>query len=35
VVELAHQRHLPQAAYTDRLVGQVVDKLKAEGLWDK
>jgi Sulfatase len=35
VVELAHQRHLLQVAYTDRLVGQVMDKLKAEGLWDK
>jgi Sulfatase len=35
VVELAHQRHLLQVAYTDRLVGQVVDKLKAEGMWDK
>jgi hypothetical protein len=35
VVELNHQRHLLQLAYTDRLVGQVVDKLKAEGLWDK
>ncbi|HEX2374260.1 MAG TPA: sulfatase-like hydrolase/transferase [Actinomycetota bacterium] len=35
VVELAHQRHLLQVAYTDGLVGQVIDKLKAEGLWDK
>ena len=35
VVELAHQRHLLQVAYTDRLVGQVMDKLKAEGMWDK
>ncbi|HEX2158194.1 MAG TPA: sulfatase-like hydrolase/transferase, partial [Actinomycetes bacterium] len=35
VVELAHQRHLLQLAYTDRLVGQVIDKLKAEGMWDK
>jgi hypothetical protein len=35
VVELAHQRHLLQVAYTDGLVGQVVDKLKAEGMWDK
>ncbi|HEV2930865.1 MAG TPA: sulfatase-like hydrolase/transferase [Propionibacteriaceae bacterium] len=24
-----------QVAYTDRLVGQVMDKLKAEGLWDR
>jgi hypothetical protein len=35
VVELAHQRHLLQLAYTDGLVGQVIDKLKAEGMWDK
>ena len=34
-IELGHQRHLLQLAYTDRLVGQVVDKLKAEGIWDK
>jgi len=34
LVELAHQRHLLQVAYTDRLVGQVIDKLEAEGLWD-
>jgi Sulfatase len=35
VVELNHQRHLLQLAYTDGLVGQVIDTLKAEGLWDK
>jgi Sulfatase len=35
VVELAHERHLLQLAYTDRLVGQVIDKLKAQGTWDK
>jgi Sulfatase len=35
VVDLAHQRHLLQLAYTDGLVGQVIDKLKAEGIWDK
>jgi hypothetical protein len=35
IVELTHQRHLLQLAYTDGLVGQVVDKLKAEGMWDK
>jgi hypothetical protein len=35
VVELAHQRHLLQTAYTDGLVGQVIDKLKAEGIWEK
>jgi hypothetical protein len=35
VVELAHRQHLLQVAYTDRLVGQVIDKLKAEGMWDR
>ena len=35
LVELAHQRHLLQVAYTDRLVGQVMGKLKAAGLWDR
>ena len=35
VVDLAHQRHLLQLAYTDGLVGQVIDQLKAEGMWDK
>jgi hypothetical protein len=35
VVQLAHQRHLLQLAYTDRLLGQVVAKLQAERLWDK
>jgi hypothetical protein len=35
VLELAHQQHLLQVAYTDRLVGQVIDKLKAEHLWNK
>jgi hypothetical protein len=35
IVELAHHRHLLQTAYTDGLVGQVIDRLKAEGMWDK
>jgi hypothetical protein len=35
LVELAHQQHLLQVAYTDRLVGQVISKLKAEGMWDR
>ena len=35
VVELGHEQHLLQLAYTDRLVGQVMDRLKTEGLWDK
>jgi hypothetical protein len=32
---LSHQQHLLQVAYTDRLVGQVIDQLKAEGLWER
>ena len=35
VIELAHRQHLLQVAYTDRLVGKVIDKLKAEGMWDR
>ena len=35
VIELAHRQHLLQVAYIDRLVGQVIDKLKAEGMWDR
>jgi hypothetical protein len=35
IVDLAHQRHLLQLAYTDRLVGQVIDRLKAEHMWDR
>jgi hypothetical protein len=34
-VELARQRHLLQLAYTDRLVGEVVQRLRAQGLYDK
>ena len=33
--ELAHERMLLQLAYTDHLIGQVVERLKAQGLWDK
>jgi hypothetical protein len=32
---LAHQRHLLQLAYTDRLVGAVIERLRAQGLWDR
>ena len=35
IIELGHQRHLLQVAYTDRLIGQVIDRLEAEGMWDK
>jgi hypothetical protein len=34
-VQLGQQRHLLQLAYTDRLVGEVVRRLKAAGLYDK
>jgi hypothetical protein len=34
-VQLGQQRHLLQLAYTDRLVGEVVQRLKAQGLYDK
>jgi Sulfatase len=34
-IELAHRQHLLQVAYTDRLVGQVIDRLKAEHMWDQ
>jgi Sulfatase len=33
--ELGHQEHLLQVAYVDRLVGQLMAKLKTEGMWDK
>ena len=29
-----HQRHLLQVAYTDKLLGTVIDRLKRQGLWD-
>jgi len=35
VRELGHERMLLQLAYTDRLIGQVVERLKAQGLYDK
>ncbi len=30
----AYRRHLTQLGFVDRLVGQMVDRLKREGLWD-
>jgi Sulfatase len=33
--ELSHERLMLQLAYTDKLVGQVIDHLKAQGLYDK
>ena len=34
-VELYKQRHLLQVAYTDRLIGELIDRLQKTGLWDK
>ncbi|HWD47780.1 MAG TPA: sulfatase-like hydrolase/transferase [Actinomycetota bacterium] len=34
-VQLGQQRHLLQVAYTDRLVGEVIQRLKDQGLYDK
>ncbi|HEV3496866.1 MAG TPA: sulfatase-like hydrolase/transferase, partial [Actinomycetes bacterium] len=34
-VQLGQQRHLLQLAYTDRLVGEIVQRLKTQGLFDK
>lgn len=31
----AYQRHLLQAGFSDGLLGQLIDRLEAEGLWDK
>jgi hypothetical protein len=33
--ELSHQRQLLQLAYTDTLVGKLIDRLKQQGLYDK
>lgn len=33
--QLAHERLLLQAAYTDRLVGALIDHLQSTGMWDK
>jgi hypothetical protein len=32
---LAHQRHLLQLAYTDHLVGAVIERLREQDLWDR
>src|SRR5207247_355902 len=34
-VTQVYQRHLLQVQYVDRLVGQLVARLKQEGLWDR
>jgi hypothetical protein len=34
IQSVQHQRHLLQVAYTDKLLGTVIDRLKREGLWD-
>ena len=33
-VEVAHQRHMLQLAYTDRLLGTLIERMEATGLWD-
>jgi hypothetical protein len=35
VTKLNHERHLMQLAYTDTLVGKLLDRLKSQGLYDK
>jgi len=35
LVDRAWQRYLLQVGYTDRLIGRLIRKLKATGLWDK
>jgi hypothetical protein len=35
LTKLNHQRHLLQLAYTDTLLGRIVDRLKQQGLYDK
>jgi hypothetical protein len=34
-VETARDRHLAQVGYTDRLIGEMLDRLKATGLYDR
>ena len=34
-VEVAQQRHMLQLAYTDRLLGELIERMKATGLWDE
>jgi hypothetical protein len=34
LVDLARQRHLLQVQYTDQLIGQMIDRLQEEGIWD-
>jgi hypothetical protein len=35
VQQVQHQQHLLQVAYTDKVLGTVIDRLKLQGLWDK
>jgi len=35
VVERAYQRHLLQVGYVDRMIGQLVDRLKSQNLYDR
>jgi hypothetical protein len=34
-IDLARQRHLLQVQYVDRMVGELVRRMKASGLWDR
>ena len=34
-VQLAHERHMLQLAYTDTLIGQLLDRLESQGMYDK
>jgi sulfatase-like protein len=33
--EVSWQRYMLQVGYADRLIGQLIDRLKQEGIWDK
>jgi Sulfatase len=35
IMDQNHERHLLQLAYTDKLVGQLIQRLKEQGLYDK
>jgi hypothetical protein len=34
IQSVGHQQHLLQVAYTDKLLGTVIERLKRQGLWD-
>lgn len=35
IMDQNHERHLLQLAYTDKLIGQLIERLEQQGLWDK